>query len=132
MFTAILFLGIEAELQADLAALRRANAELRRLRDVDAANAIAERSRLAREIHDGLAQDLWYAKFNRVESSGAARGASGTTGREVMSALDAALADARQAVMALRVGPDRGRPSLAEVPAVCSRTSPTGSAAGVR
>ena len=31
MFTAILFLGIQAELQADLAALRRANAELRRL-----------------------------------------------------------------------------------------------------
>ena len=118
LFTAILFLGIQAELQADLAALRRANAELRRLRDVDAANAsIAERSRLAREIHDGLAQDLWYAKLKqgRVVQAPELAAATRATGREVMSALDAALADARQAVMALRVDPAASGSSLAEV-----------------
>ena len=118
LFTAILFLGIQAELQADLAALRRANSELRRLRDVDAANAsIAERSRLAREIHDGLAQDLWYAKLKqgRVVQAPELEDATRATGREVMSALDAALADARQAVMALRVEPAASGSSLAEV-----------------
>ncbi len=118
MFTAILFLGIQAELQADLAALRRANAELRRLRDVDAASAgIAERSRLAREIHDGLAQDLWYAKLKqgRVVQAPELEDATRTTGKEVLSALDAALADARQAVMALRVDPTASGSSLAEV-----------------
>jgi signal transduction histidine kinase len=118
MFTAILFLGIQAELQADLVALRRANAELRRLRDVDAARAgIAERSRLAREIHDGLAQDLWYAKLKqgRVVQAPELEDATRTTGKEVLSALDAALADARQAVMALRVDPTASGSSLAEV-----------------
>jgi signal transduction histidine kinase len=118
VFNAILFLGIQAELQADLAALRRANSELRRLRDVDAASAgIAERSRLAREIHDGLAQDLWYAKLKqgRVVQAPELEDATRATGREVMSALDAALADARQAVMALRVDPTASGSSLAEV-----------------
>jgi signal transduction histidine kinase len=118
LFHGILFLGIEAELQADLAAVRRANAELRRLRDVDAANAgIAERSRLAREIHDGLAQDLWYAKLKqgRVVQAPELEDATRTTGKEVLSALDAALADARQAVMALRVDPVASGSSLAEV-----------------
>ena len=118
VFTAILFLGIQAELQADLAALRLANSELRRLRDVDAASAgLAERSRLAREIHDGLAQDLWYAKLKqgRVVQAPELEEATRTTGREVLSALDAALADARQAVMALRVDPAATGSSLAEV-----------------
>jgi signal transduction histidine kinase len=117
-FNAVLFLGIHAELQADLVALRRANDELRRLRDVDAASAgIAERSRLAREIHDGLAQDLWYAKLKQGRMVQAPELADETraTGKEVLSALDAALADARLAVMALRVDPTVAGSSLAEV-----------------
>src|SRR4029453_7163054 len=65
-FYVILVLGIQAEIGADFSALRHANAELSRLREVDAANAaLAERTRLAREIHDGLAQDLWYAKLKQ-------------------------------------------------------------------
>jgi two-component system nitrate/nitrite sensor histidine kinase NarX len=118
VFYAVLFLGIQAELQADLAAVRRANAELRRLRDVDAASAgIAERSRLAREIHDGLAQDLWYAKLKqgRLVQAPELEEETRTTGKEVLSAIDAALADARQAVMALRVDPMTAGSSLAEV-----------------
>jgi signal transduction histidine kinase len=107
-FYAILVMGIQAELGADFAALRRANAELRRLRDVDAANAtLAERTRLAREIHDGLAQDLWFAKLKqgRVLQSSTLDAETRTSAGEVLDALDIALADARQAVMAMRVDP---------------------------
>jgi signal transduction histidine kinase len=117
-FNAILFLGVQAELQADLAALRRANSELLRLRDVDAASAaLAERSRLAREIHDGLAQELWYAKLKqgRLVQAPELEEPTRMTGREVLSALDTALADARQAVMALRVDLAASGSSLGEV-----------------
>lgn len=115
-FYAILFLGIQAELQADLIALRRANADLRALREADAANAtIAERARLAREIHDGLAQDLWSAKLKaaRLTQSDALDGPSRELVGEIASAIDAGLADARQAVMALRVDQEAG--SFAEI-----------------
>ncbi|HVL54264.1 MAG TPA: histidine kinase, partial [Vitreimonas sp.] len=104
-FYAILFLGINAEIDADLGALRRANSELRRLGEVEAANAaLAERTRLAREIHDGLAQDLWYAKLkqSRLVQDEELHAGARTTAREVLAALDSALAEARQAVMAMR------------------------------
>jgi signal transduction histidine kinase len=116
-FYAILVLGIGSELSADFAALRRANAELSRLRDVDAANAaLAERTRLAREIHDGLAQDLWFAKLQqgRVLQSPSLDDEARTTAEEVLDAVDSALADARQAMMAMRVDPTAAS-SLEEV-----------------
>src|SRR6187401_1101434 len=107
-FYAILAMGILAELAADFGALRRANTELRRLRDVDAANAgLAERTRLAREIHDGLAQDLWYAKLKqgRVLGSASLDTDARMSAGEALDAIDSALAEARQAVMAMRVDP---------------------------
>jgi signal transduction histidine kinase len=107
-FNAVLFLGIQAEIQADLRGLRRANTELRRLREVDTANAaLAERARLAREIHDGLAQDLWRAKLKQsaLEQAAELSDASRQNAREVLGALDSALAEARQAVMAMRADP---------------------------
>jgi signal transduction histidine kinase len=107
-FYAILVIGIQAELGADFGALRRANAELRRLRDVDAANAaLAERTRLAREIHDGLAQDLWFAKLKqgRVLGSASLDTDARMSAGEALDAIDSALAEARQAVMAMRVDP---------------------------
>ena len=110
-FYAILLMGIIAELGADYRALRGANAELRRLRDVDAANAaLAERTRLAREIHDGLAQDLWYAKLKqgRLSQSASLDAEARTTAGEVLDAIDSALAEARQAVMAMREDPSSG------------------------
>ena len=116
-FYAILVLGIVAELGADFSALRRANAELHRLRDVDAANAtLAERTRLAREIHDGLAQDLWYAKLKqgRLTQNSSLDPEAKTTAGEVLDAIDSALAEARQAVMAMRVDPSAAS-SLEEV-----------------
>jgi signal transduction histidine kinase len=108
VFYAILFMGIQAELEGDLSALRRANVELRRLGDVDTANALlAERARLAREIHDGLAQDLYYAKLTqtRLAEDETLDERTRGTAREVLTALDSALAEARQAVMAMRAQP---------------------------
>jgi signal transduction histidine kinase len=107
-FHGILLYGVQAEIQGELVAVRRANSELARLRDVDAANAtFAERTRLAREIHDGLAQDLWYAKLkqSRLAQDPALDPDSRSTAEEVLTAIDSALADARQAVMALRTPP---------------------------
>jgi signal transduction histidine kinase len=103
-----LLYGVQAEIQGELVAVRRANSELARLRDVDAANAtLAERARLAREIHDGLAQDLWYAKLkqSRLAQDPALDIEARSTADEVLTAIDSALADARQAVMALRAPP---------------------------
>lgn len=107
-FHGILLYGVQAEIQGELVAVRRANSELARLRDVDAANAtFAERARLAREIHDGLAQDLWYAKLkqSRLAADPALNPETRSTADEVLTAIDSALADARQAVMALRAPP---------------------------
>src|SRR3954468_2863396 len=117
LFYLILVLGIQAEIGGDFSALRRANAELTRLREVDAANAtMAERTRLAREIHDGLAQDLWYAKLKqgRLTQNDSLDSDAKTTAGEVLNAIDSALAEARQAVMAMRVDPS-AESSLEEV-----------------
>ena len=117
VFYIILVLGIQAEIGGDFTALRRANAELSRLREVDAANAtLAERTRLAREIHDGLAQDLWYAKLKqgRLTQNESLDSEAKTTAGEVLNAIDSALAEARQAVMAMRVDPSAAS-SLEEV-----------------
>jgi signal transduction histidine kinase len=117
VFYAILVMGIQAELGADFTALRHANAELHRLREVDAANAtLGERTRLAREIHDGLAQDLWYAKLKqgRLTQNASLDDVARTTAGEVLVAIDSALAEARQAVMAMRVDPSAAS-SLEEV-----------------
>ncbi len=57
-------MGINAESRSDLRALRSAYATLDRLRLSEAERAtLEERTRLARELHDGLAQDLWFAKL---------------------------------------------------------------------
>ena len=68
----VLLFGIGAEQRVDLRALRSAYAALDRLRVTEAERAaLEERSRLAREIHDGLAQHLWFAKlkFERLATS---------------------------------------------------------------
>ncbi|MEP6638759.1 MAG: sensor histidine kinase [Chloroflexota bacterium] len=117
VFYAILVMGIQAELGIDFSALRHANAELERLREVEAADAtLAERTRLAREIHDGLAQDLWYAKLKqgRLTQNDSLDAEAKRTAGEVLSAIDSALAEARQAVMAMRVDPSAAS-SLEEV-----------------
>jgi signal transduction histidine kinase len=105
VFYSGLLIGVILENSLNVAALRGANDELRRLRDVELAEAtLEERARLAREIHDGLAQDLWYGKLKqaRLSQLTAGSGEAETLANEVAEALDTALGDARQAVMALR------------------------------
>lgn len=115
-FYAMLLAGIVVDRRDDLRALRAANVEVRRLAEAEvAAAALAERARLAREIHDGLAQDLWYAKLKQTRLAQLAGfdGEARQLSDEVESALDAALAEARQAVAAMRDS-SRGDP-LVEV-----------------
>ncbi|HET9879550.1 MAG TPA: ATP-binding protein [Candidatus Limnocylindria bacterium] len=108
-FYLALLLGIAAERREDVRALRRANVQLVRLGEAEATRAaLEERARLAREIHDGLAQDLWYAKLKqtRLEQAGPLTAEQALLAHEVIDAIDAALAEARQAVMAMRLAGD--------------------------
>jgi signal transduction histidine kinase len=104
-FYLVLLAGVVAESRDDLEELRAANIEVRRLADAEvAAVALEERARLAREIHDGLAQDLWYAKLKQTRLAQVADldGEPRELSDEVADALDNALAEARHAVAAMR------------------------------
>jgi signal transduction histidine kinase len=104
-FYAVLLAAVVVDSRNDVRALRTAHADLRRLRDAELASAaMEERARLAREVHDGLAQDLWYAKLKqgRLMQIAAEAGEARVLAVEVSEAIDSALAEARQAVMALR------------------------------
>lgn len=105
VFAGILLLGIQAEASATLAHLRQTNADLARLRAVEVDRAaLAERARLSRELHDGLAQDLWLAKLKAGRLSGLPEVGSeaGALVDDLRAAIDAGLADAQHAVAALR------------------------------
>jgi signal transduction histidine kinase len=104
-FYATLLATLAVEVRGDIRALRAANDELTRLRDAELVRAAAEeRAHLARELHDGMSQELWYAKLKQgrllalPEIVGTARELAG----EVAGALESALAEARQAILALR------------------------------
>ncbi|HSK94011.1 MAG TPA: sensor histidine kinase [Candidatus Angelobacter sp.] len=105
-FYAALLAGVIVQSRSDVSALLDANVELRRLREAEVNRALLEeRGRLAREVHDGLAQDLWYARLKQGRLMGQLvdqeqRELAG----DVMDAIDSGIADARQAVMAMRAG----------------------------
>jgi signal transduction histidine kinase len=106
-FYTTLLLGILAEARADRHALRTANHELEALRDAAVAHAaLQERARLAREIHDGLAQDLWFAKMEigRFAERPDLPPEVAVHAAELRELIDDALADARQAFGALDTG----------------------------
>jgi signal transduction histidine kinase len=110
-FFGVLLLGINAESRSDLRALRGAYAGLERLRETEAERAtLEERTRLARELHDGLSQDLWFAKLKHSRLLPMVPEEARGLADEVTSALDAAIDEARQAVMTMRTGLDRDRP----------------------
>jgi signal transduction histidine kinase len=116
----VLAVGVIAGARRDLAALRSANGRLRLMALAEAdRTAIAERARLARELHDGLAQDIWTAKLelDRLgsELSAADRGAGGQFDR-VRVAVEAAQGEAQAAVQALRSGFDAGTDLQDELP----------------
>ncbi len=107
IFVVVLLLGIEAEARTVLRDLRKANRSLEMLRESESDRAVLEeRARLSRELHDGLAQDLWLAKLKvgRLAAAADLPETAGALATEVAGAIDSALLDARQAVMALRVG----------------------------
>lgn len=110
-FYALLLIGVVAESRDDLADLRTATIEVRRLGTAEfAAAALEERARLAREIHDGLAQDLWYAKLkqSRLAQIAGFSGEASQLNEEVGDAIDNALTEARDAVAAMRRGAESG------------------------
>ena len=112
-FDFILLLGIQAAARATLSELRVANIDLARLRGIEVDRAaVDERSRLSRELHDGLAQDLWLAKLKTSRLAGlpdlGPEAMALTT--ELGSAIDAGLAEAQHAVTALRIVGDPGEP----------------------
>jgi len=105
-FDVILLLGIKAEAGATLAHLRLAHMDLLRLEGLEIERAaLAERARLSRELHDGVAQHLWLAKLKAgrlAAQPGLGPEASALT-NELGEAIDAGLAEAREAVAALRL-----------------------------
>ncbi|HJW22138.1 MAG TPA: sensor histidine kinase [Candidatus Limnocylindrales bacterium] len=108
LFSVILLLGIEAQFRGDLRALRAANSRLEALRRRDAERAATEASaRLAREVHDGLSQDLWLAKLAqaRLASTQGLPGDVEPLVVELGGAIDRALGDARSVVASLRSAP---------------------------
>jgi signal transduction histidine kinase len=110
-FYGLLLLGVIADSTQDLADLRLATAEVRKLAaDRYVAAGLEERARLAREIHDGLAQDLWYAKLKqtRLAQIVGFNGEAKQLSDEVANGIDAALAEARNAIAALREGAEAG------------------------
>ncbi len=115
VFGGVLLVEFTADLRATITALWDANQRLEGLREADLDRAaLEERARLARELHDGLAQNLWIAKLKAGRLStlhGLGPEAIALSG-ELITAIDAGLAEARQAVMTLRL---RARGSFAEL-----------------
>ena len=110
-FYGVLLVGIVVDSRDDLADLRAATMEVRRLAEAEfAAVTLEERARLAREIHDGLAQDLWYAKLkqSRLAQVADLDAEAKQLSVEVADAIDDALAEARHAVAAMRGGAESG------------------------
>ena len=103
--SACLLAGLGSAIRASQRELRTANVELEELRDVEVERAaLEERSRLARELHDGLAQDLWLAKLRAGElASMEGLSIEARRAAEVaVAAIDIGLGDAREAVASLR------------------------------
>jgi signal transduction histidine kinase len=119
-FYFILIAGIHAATGADVRALRTANARLALLAAAEAdRTAMAERARLARELHDGLAQDLWTTKLELDRLAADVDGRQPDVEpqvRRVQNALDSAILEARSAVDTLRAGFDAGLSFADELP----------------
>ncbi len=114
-FAIIILLGIGGQSREDVRHLRLANARLRGLRKVDVERVTLEASaRLAREVHDGLTQELWLAKLAQARLAEMpdlpedAKIVATTVG----DAVDRALAGARAVLATMRAGSEG--PTLGE------------------
>ena len=65
---------------------------------------------VARELHDGLAQDLWFAKLKHERLVPYVPDDQKELAQEVTQALDSAISEAKQAVVTMRAADDRDRP----------------------
>lgn len=104
-FYAILLIGVAHAARLDLIALRQANESLIRLQSADAARiASEERARVARDIHDGLAQELWLARLTNAGFKDIKNvpGEARKLANRVDGILEDALAEARFAVATLQ------------------------------
>lgn len=104
-FYATLLGTLVGERRDEVRALHRANLQLVSLREAELARATAEeRARLAREIHDGMSQELWFAKLKqgRLTQLADLPAEARSLAEEVAGAIESALAEARQAILALR------------------------------
>ena len=107
----VLVAGAIADQRSDLRALRSAYTALDRMRVNEAERAtLEERARLAREIHDGLAQHLWFAKLKFERLSGTLSEEDRPLAAEVTKALDAAIIEAREALVTMRSSLDEDVP----------------------
>jgi signal transduction histidine kinase len=117
VFYGVLLAGVAAGAREDLRSLHRANEDLVRYREEYARRiALDERARLAREVHDGLIQDLWLARLKHGQLS-QIRDLPADVKRiagDVDRALESALAEARQALLLVRPTPD-GEPTFNDV-----------------
>lgn len=114
-FDLLVLVGVATGVRHDLAALREANVTLVDLRASDAHRiALEERARLAREVHDGLVQDLWLARLTqgRLTQMPEVAGEAREIVDRVDRILEDALAEARQAVVALQPQSDDSFGSL--------------------
>ena len=108
-FYLFVFAAVGSAVRDDLKMLRKANHDLERLRRADAERITAEeRARLAREVHDGLVQDLWLARLTSGRVAEVSR--LPQDAREMLRRLDATLesaqGEARQALITLQARSD--------------------------
>ncbi|HEX2626998.1 MAG TPA: histidine kinase [Candidatus Limnocylindrales bacterium] len=107
LFSLMLLLGIEAQFRGDLGDLRTANARLRALRTADVERAaLAAQARVARDVHDGLSQELWLAKLKhgRLTKLDDLPAAAAQDLGDLGDAVDRALGHARTVIETMRPG----------------------------
>jgi signal transduction histidine kinase len=108
-FYVAVVLVFDADTLTTLRELRLSRSKVEELREAETTQAVLEeRSRLAREIHDGLAQELWLAKlrFGRLlKAVGGERAELDHEAAALSAAIDSAIAEARLAVIAMNVRP---------------------------
>jgi signal transduction histidine kinase len=105
VFYGIMLIAVAVETRQDVRDLHNANVELARLHDAAAVQAAAaERARLAREIHDGMSQQLWLARLKqgRLLTEGGLSDEALVLAAEVTTSIESAMDEARQAILALR------------------------------
>lgn len=107
---AAVVIGSAVQVRHDVRSLRHANREIKELRDAELAHAaLVERNRFAREIHDGLAQDIVVARMRvaMIRSSITPDAATAALIEQTDRALKRALSDTRRTLTALRSGRPR-------------------------